>query len=259
MGLFNNTPAVTEVEPDELDAQLAEAEARMAEVAYYRSLTNADLFGAGEGDTIAPRVQARVAEFAKREIAKILGVGQDAPPAPETRERLEQLAELSTEEVAVLRVLLAGLTEHDVRVLRTVVSRMAADPAAVGPLLRPTIKPVAAPKATPPKPVVRKSAPAARPAPVAKKEPVKQPAPPPEPPPEEKPTGTPRAKLRSPTAKPFPRGEQFSVEMEAKARSAVNGADRAIGRTAEAFIKSEAEHMGVDGERQTNKRAAEDR
>ncbi len=255
--LFRDENEGQEVGADDMDALLAEAEARNLEVGYYRSFIGADLFGEeGVGDPIAERVQERIAGFCKQEIARILGVGGAEPRAPEARARLGQLAELSEEEVRVLRAFLGGLSEQEVKVMRAVAARMAVDPTAVGSLLRPAVKPVAAPAKPAPKAVPTRPAPrvaptaARRPAPskpapkaVAKTEP-----------PEEKGTGderrgdhgTPLARLKSPTARPFPR-DNFGSASERVAQSAVSTADRQIAQANRAMMTTTDQKPYVDG------------
>lgn len=246
MGLFDENRE-EELDGEALDAELAEAEARAQEVGYYRSLLQTDLFGTGGEDPIAARVQARVAQFIKGQMVAILRNEAPEAPASPLRAALEPFLQIPAEEVERLRELLQGLTAKEVVVLRTLVTRVADDPATAGSFLRPAVR-AAAPPAKQvvraparPAPVVRKPVPVAkRPAPARL---AGRPAEPPAPDPE----GKGKSKIFSPTAAPFPVGNDLSAATEQKAASSAT-ANNTLTRKALAHPVISDEHTvgGID-------------
>lgn len=211
------------------DDQVAEAEQRLQEASYYRSVMEANIFG-DDPDPIAIRVQKKIGEFARREIAVIIGAKQITTQAPQN-ESLKSLSQMTGEEVMTLKLLLADLSEQEVIILRTMLGRIKDDPGAAGMFVRagalkkpgrPVVKPIA-------KPVESQTRP--------KKQPEPAPA-------KTKPTAKAESKAvkvhedggavattghtRSATV-PFPTGDSFFVATMSKSESAVRAAGQVAG------------------------------
>lgn len=229
---------------DSTDAQIAEAEARLHEAGYYRMLMEAAIFGDIE-DPIAQRVQKKVNDMARREIAAIIGGGTvDQGLKAQEAARLKALLQMSEEEVATLKLLLTDLTQQEVMTLRTFLTRVAQDPTVVRqfmgaamkkpPTPPPAVRQLTAPAATP-RPAIRTvGTPSQRRAPPAPTKPAPKQAPKPTKPAEgEGENGTRHAKLRSPTAPPFPTGDAFSNATQ----NVSSSSERASGRIRDQNIR----------------------